>query len=79
MEKWLMIVQLGQYERYYMVRKDKLDEVGDVVSKLSDEYEKTYPPMKVEEYVENGLETIFGKEIVEPIKIGMKIIRMIEI
>ena len=79
MEKWLMILNLGKYEKYYMVRKDKLKEVGDVASQLIDGFEKDIPPMSIESYVENGLETIYSKDIVEPVKIGVKIMRVVEI
>ena len=55
MEKWLMILNLGKYEKYYMVRKDKLKEVGDVANRLIDD-----------------------KADVEPVKIGLKVIRTVE-
>ena len=77
MEKWLMILNLGKYEKYYMVRKDKLKEVGDVASRLIDEFEHAYPGMSPEKYVENGLETIYDKAEVEPVKIGLKVIRVV--
>ena len=79
MEKWLMIVNLGKYDKYYMVRRDKMQEVKDVVNKLIDEFEEIIPPQSIESWVETGLETIFTKDIVEPTKIGFKILRVVEI
>lgn len=79
MEKWLMVINLGRYDKYYMVRKDKLTEVKEVANKLIDEFENDIPPMSIEHYVENGLETIYEKDIVEPVKIGVKIMRVVEI
>lgn len=79
MEKWLMIVNLGKCDKYYMVKKDKLHEVKDVVNKLIDEFEEQIPPMSIEDWVENGLETIYDKDTVEPTKIGVKILRVVEI
>ena len=79
MGKWLMVINLGKYDKYYLVRKDMLTEVNDVANKLIDEFEKDIPPMSIESYVENGLETIYSKDIVEPVKIGVKIMRVVEI
>ena len=79
MEKWLMIVNLGKCDKYYMVKKDKLHEVKDVVNKLIDEFEEQIPPMSIEDWVGNGLETIYDKDTVEPTKIGVKILRVVEI
>lgn len=79
MEKWLMVINLGKYDKYYLVRKYMLTEVKDVANKLIDEFEKNIPPMSIESYVENGLETIYSKDIVEPVKIGVKIMRVVEI
>ena len=79
MGKWLMVINLGKYDKYYLVRKDMLTEVKDVANKLIDEFEKNIPPMSIESYVENGLETIYSKDIVEPVKIGVKIMRVVEI
>lgn len=74
-----MIVNLGKCDKYYMVKKDKLHEVKDVVNKLIDEFEEQIPPMSIEDWVENGLETIYDKDTVEPTKIGVKILRVVEI
>ena len=75
MEKWLMILELDGTTRYLMVRKDKHQDVHTIINNFVDEYEKEMPPQPLNEYVIEGLETLFDKDIVEPIKLGSKLIR----
>ena len=75
MEKWLMILELDDTTRYLMVRQDKHEDVHTIVNNLVDEYEKEMPPRLLNEYVIEGLETLFDKDIVETIKLGSKLIR----
>lgn len=70
-----MILELDKTTRYLLVRQDKHEDVHTIINNLVDEYEKEMPPRPLNEYVIEGLETLFDKDIVEPIKIGSKLIR----
>ena len=76
MEKWLMILELDNNYKFLRVKKDMLDQVRGVVSALIDIYEKEAPPIKLTDYVIEGLDRVFTKDEVEETKLGVYIKRM---
>lgn len=60
--KVMMVLNLNEKIIPCIVRKDKAEEVRVVVKTLCNEYEKDAPPMRLEDYITNALDSIFFED-----------------
>lgn len=71
-----MILELDGNYKFLRVKKDMLEQVRGVVSSLIDIYEQEAPPVKITDYVMEGLEKVYTNSEVEETKLGVFIKRV---